>query len=206
MEAARRFDPERNVKFITYAVWWIRQAMTHALSAQTRAFSLPQKALRRRPRGSTREVAELTEQLERTPTSSEIAADTEMSEADVDALMRLGARDVSLSDRARRRRRRRAVRSSASLIEQVAVAADRRRRCCASRWSTRVRGALARARRQGAGNRRAALRSRSRWRDAHAAGDRRDARTSRASASGRSKRARRRSCVDRNVRASCGVT
>src|SRR4030095_7851775 len=43
IEAARRFDPDRNVKFITYAVWWIRQALTHALSSQTRAFSLPQK-------------------------------------------------------------------------------------------------------------------------------------------------------------------
>ena len=43
MEAARRFDPDRNVKFITYAVWWIRQAITHALSGQTRAFTLPQK-------------------------------------------------------------------------------------------------------------------------------------------------------------------
>jgi len=98
MEAARRFDPERNVKFITYAVWWIRQALTHALSAQTRAFSLPQKVSGAAAR-LTREVAELTEQLERAPTSSEIAAGTEMSEADVAALMRLGARDVSLSDR-----------------------------------------------------------------------------------------------------------
>ena len=98
MEAARRFDPGRNVKFITYAVWWIRQALTHALSTQTRAFSLPQKVSGAAAR-LAREVAELTEQLERTPTSSEIAADTEMSEADVAALMRLGARDVSLSDR-----------------------------------------------------------------------------------------------------------
>lgn len=43
LEAARRFDPSRNVKFITYAVWWIRQAMMHALSDQTRAFSFPPK-------------------------------------------------------------------------------------------------------------------------------------------------------------------
>ena len=98
MEAARRFDPGRNVKFITYAVWWIRQALTHALSTQTRAFSLPQKVSGAAARLS-REVAELTEQLERAPTPSEIAADAEMSEADVAALMRLGARDVSLSDR-----------------------------------------------------------------------------------------------------------
>ena len=43
IEAARRFDPSRNVKFISYAVWWIRQAMMHALSDQTRAFSFPPK-------------------------------------------------------------------------------------------------------------------------------------------------------------------
>src|SRR2546430_14561110 len=43
IEAARRFDPARNVKFISYAVWWIRQAMMHALSDQTRAFSFPPK-------------------------------------------------------------------------------------------------------------------------------------------------------------------
>ena len=43
MEAARRFDPDRNVKFITYGVWWIRQAITHALSLQSRPISMPQK-------------------------------------------------------------------------------------------------------------------------------------------------------------------
>ncbi len=43
IEAAKRFDPTRNVKFITYAVWWIREAMMHALSDQTRAFSFPPK-------------------------------------------------------------------------------------------------------------------------------------------------------------------
>jgi RNA polymerase primary sigma factor len=43
IEAARRFDPDRNVKFITYAVWWVREAMMHVLAEQTRAFSFPPK-------------------------------------------------------------------------------------------------------------------------------------------------------------------
>src|SRR5690348_9094258 len=43
MEAARRFDPERNVKFITYAVWWVRQSIMHVVSEQSRAFSFPPK-------------------------------------------------------------------------------------------------------------------------------------------------------------------
>jgi RNA polymerase primary sigma factor len=43
IEAARRFNPARNVKFITYAVWWIREAMAHVLADQTRAFSFPPK-------------------------------------------------------------------------------------------------------------------------------------------------------------------
>src|SRR5262249_30080354 len=34
IEAARRFDPSRNVKFITYAVWWVREAMMHVLADQ----------------------------------------------------------------------------------------------------------------------------------------------------------------------------
>ena len=45
MEAAKRFDPERNVKFISYAVWWVRQAIFHALSEHTRVFRLPAEAL-----------------------------------------------------------------------------------------------------------------------------------------------------------------
>jgi RNA polymerase primary sigma factor len=97
MEAARRFDPDRNVKFITYAVWWVRQAIMHALSGQVRAFSLPQKLSGVAARFG-REVAEMTEQLERAPTTSEIAAGLEISEADVDALRRIGSTDVSLSD------------------------------------------------------------------------------------------------------------
>jgi len=97
MEAARRFDPDRNVKFITYAVWWIRQAITHALSGQTRAFTLPQKLSAVAARFG-REVSELTEELNRTPTQREIADDLDISEGEVEALIRIGDRDLSLSD------------------------------------------------------------------------------------------------------------
>jgi len=43
MEAARRYDPAHNVKFITYAVWWVRQSLMHVLADSTRAFSFPPK-------------------------------------------------------------------------------------------------------------------------------------------------------------------
>jgi RNA polymerase primary sigma factor len=54
IEAAHRFDPARNVKFITYAVWWVRESMMHVLADQTRAFSFPPKlfsTMRRVPGG-----------------------------------------------------------------------------------------------------------------------------------------------------------
>ena len=98
MEAARRFDPDRNVKFITYAVWWIRQAITHALSQQVRAFSMPQKLSGAAARMG-REVSELTEQLDRRPTTREIAEGMDLSQGDVDALIRIGSSDLSLSER-----------------------------------------------------------------------------------------------------------
>ena len=96
IEAARRFDPARNVKFITYAVWWIRQALMHALSEQARAISLPPKLSSVAARFG-REVAALADQLNRTPTVREID-DLEISEADVQALSQIGGSDVSLSD------------------------------------------------------------------------------------------------------------
>jgi RNA polymerase primary sigma factor len=96
MEAAKRFDPERNVKFISYAVWWVRQAIFHALSEHTRVFRLPQK-LSGQVSKVERAREGLSAQLERPPTTEELAQKTEMSEAQVENLLLASGDDVSLS-------------------------------------------------------------------------------------------------------------
>lgn len=98
MEAARRFDPSRNVKFITYGVWWIRQAILHALSEQSRVLSVPQKVSSAAAR-FRRDVGALTESLDRVPTAQEIADELGIAHADVVSLSRLGTFEMSLSDR-----------------------------------------------------------------------------------------------------------
>lgn len=100
IEAARRFDPARNVKFITYAVWWVRQAILHLLSDQTRIVSLPAKLSGPAARLAAR-VSRLSCELQRPPTTHEVAQDLAISDADAAALIRLGGDDVSLSDRVR---------------------------------------------------------------------------------------------------------
>jgi RNA polymerase primary sigma factor len=96
MEAAKRFDAERNVKFISYAVWWIRQAILHALSEGSRVFRLPQKLS-----GQVSKVEsardKLAAELERAPTSEELAQKTALSEEEVEALLMAAGDDVSLS-------------------------------------------------------------------------------------------------------------
>ncbi len=97
LEAARRFDPARNVKFITYAVWWIRQAIMHALSGQRRPFALPTK-LSAVARRFGRELIDLTARLDHAPSLAEIAADLDISPAEAEALQYVSGSDVSLSD------------------------------------------------------------------------------------------------------------
>ena len=96
IEAARRFDPSRNVKFITYAVWWVRQAIIHALSDQSGAFRLPQKQANLLYRiGKT--ISQLTLDLERNPTPDEIAAKLEIPVEEVTSLLQVADENVSLS-------------------------------------------------------------------------------------------------------------
>lgn len=98
MEAARRFDPARNVKFISYAVWWVRQALLHVLSDQSRIISVPSK-LSGPASKLGRHLAALSAQLNRDPTARELADDLDISEGDAAALMQMSGEDVSLSDR-----------------------------------------------------------------------------------------------------------
>jgi RNA polymerase primary sigma factor len=96
MEAAKRFDPERNVKFISYAVWWVRQAIFHALSEHSRVFRLPQKLSGQVSR-LTNARERLKVELERMPTTEELAAKTELPIEEVEQLLLAAGDDVSLS-------------------------------------------------------------------------------------------------------------
>jgi len=98
IEAAKRFDPNRNVKFISYAVWWIRQAIIHALTRYSRAYHLPQK-LSDKISDMKRKVAELKTELSREPTREEIAKRMGIAKEEVEDLEILDGKDVSLSDK-----------------------------------------------------------------------------------------------------------
>ncbi len=97
IEAARRFDPKRNVKFISYAVWWIRQAVIHALTQSQRIAHVPQK-LSDQILQMKRRVVQLKSELGRDPTREETAARMGLGPQDIEDLEMLVERDVSLSD------------------------------------------------------------------------------------------------------------
>jgi RNA polymerase primary sigma factor len=94
IQAARRFDPARGVKFITYAVWWIRQAITHALAEHGGVIALPVKQLEK-----LHKVLEgyrrYTQQLGVEPTSEELAAEIQWPVNEVENVLHI-YRHVSL--------------------------------------------------------------------------------------------------------------
>lgn len=98
IEAAKRFDSQRNVKFISYAVWWIRQAVIHALTQSARICHIPQK-LSDQILQMKRKAVQLKAELGREPTREEIAKNMGISAIDLEGLEMLAEKDVSLSDR-----------------------------------------------------------------------------------------------------------
>ncbi len=97
IEAAKRFDPNRNVKFISYAVWWIRQAIIHALTRSSRAYHLPQK-LSDKISDMKRKESKLKADLGRDPTREEIAKKMGVPVEEIEDLELLNGKDISLSD------------------------------------------------------------------------------------------------------------
>lgn len=95
IKAAQRFDETRGFKFISYAVWWIRQSILQALAEQSRIVRLPLNKI-----GSINKInkasARLEQSFEREPNSLEIAGELEMTENEVKESQRNAGRHVSM--------------------------------------------------------------------------------------------------------------
>ena len=97
IQAARRFDAERGVKFITYAVWWVRQAISNALSEQWGAIRLPHKQATLHSRlGRVKEA--LSRSLGREATMAEIATEAGLRPDEAETLLAMSRSSESLSD------------------------------------------------------------------------------------------------------------
>lgn len=95
IKAAQRFDETRGFKFISYAVWWIRQSILQALAEQSRIVRLPLNKV-----GLTNRISKayslLEQEYEREPTAEEIATYLEMDIEEVAATLGMTARHVSM--------------------------------------------------------------------------------------------------------------
>ncbi|MCI0432202.1 MAG: RNA polymerase sigma factor RpoD/SigA [Gemmatimonadetes bacterium] len=95
LKAVKKFDPDKGVKFISYAVWWIRQTVLQALAEQTRSVRIPLNQNSNLVKLSRTETA-LTQILGRTPTDQEIADEMGEPVETVRALRRVAASELSL--------------------------------------------------------------------------------------------------------------
>ena len=95
IKAAQRFDETRGFKFISYAVWWIRQSILQALAEQSRIVRLPLNKV-----GSLNKInrafSELEQEFEREPSSEELAETLEIATEEVETTLGVAARHVSM--------------------------------------------------------------------------------------------------------------
>lgn len=95
IKAAQRFDETKGFKFISYAVWWIRQAILQAVAEQSRMVRLPLNQVGFLSR--VKKTASYLEQLyQRKPTIKEIADELDMSEDKVEMVLKVNAKEVSM--------------------------------------------------------------------------------------------------------------
>ncbi len=97
IKAAQRFDETRGFKFISYAVWWIRQSILQALAEQSRVVRLPLNRV-----GAINKIGRALEQLEkafgREPSINEVASKMEMTAYEVADVLKTSARHLSLDE------------------------------------------------------------------------------------------------------------
>ncbi len=95
IKAAKRFDETRGYKFISYAVWWIRQAILQALAEQSRIVRLPLNRV-----GALHKIGKASSELEqefgREPSADEIADELDMTEHEVMDTLKISSRHLSL--------------------------------------------------------------------------------------------------------------
>jgi len=95
VKAAKRFDETRGFKFISYAVWWIRQAILQALAEQSRIVRLPLNKI-----GSINKINKafsfLEQTHERPPSAQEIASNLDLTVNDVKQSMKISGRHISM--------------------------------------------------------------------------------------------------------------
>lgn len=95
IKAARRFDETRGFKFISYAVWWIRQSILQALAEQSRIVRLPLNRV-----GVLNRIGKayrnLEQEFEREPNAEELASELEMDAEDISETLQISGRHVSV--------------------------------------------------------------------------------------------------------------
>lgn len=95
IKAAKRFDETRGFKFISYAVWWIRQSILQALAEQSRIVRLPLNRVGALNKIG-KELSKLEQEYERIPSASELAESLEMTVSEVSDTLKISGRHLSV--------------------------------------------------------------------------------------------------------------